>query len=219
MYIKVFRNVVTDEERRVLLAPHRANENPGTTKRPARKFTFLELNNQLHTEARELYLSILDRTLGKTICNHDPMVTDLGGPAILHHDYTGGEFKTNVLIPLELTPSTGKAFTVIFEQQEPGSEYTLYSRTLLTPGRSPRTNDYSKLLNLKDESLPFDQTIYEEHLKHLDPKDLLGLSLAEAVEWSLGDLIAFDCRLIHTGNYASHGLETKAYATSKVAII
>ena len=50
------------------------------------------------------------------------------------------------------------------------------------------------------ESLVDNQDDYEKYLTHLPYENLFGLSIDRIVEWSIGDVIVFDCSQLHASN-------------------
>lgn len=220
-YLNVFKNAATTEECQELLNVHLQDENPESYKKPKRTWTRMHnqsYDHNYHPKA-QLYHDILERTLPKHVPTEFFIITTLSGPTMLHHDYTGDHLNMNVLLILDIIPKSARSFTMVFDQVETRNYYTLFSKTKFNQGRSPKTSDYSTFLNLRDESVEFDEELYQKYFKFLDKKDLEGLSIKAAIEWEVGDVIVFDNRYVHcSSDYETYGLTDKIYATSKVRI-
>ena len=64
---------------------------------------------------------------------------------------------------------------------------------------TPRISDYSCVENY-DENLMFDEELHKQYLNHIAIEDLHGLTFDQAVEWNLGDVIAFDSEQVHSAS-------------------
>jgi hypothetical protein len=60
----------------------------------------------------------------------------------------------------------------------------------------PIIKDYSLIENFND--MPFDRAVYDKYLSGMNYNDFHGLTLDQAVEWELGDIIVFNKTQLHT---------------------
>ena len=95
-----------------------------------------------------------------------------------------------------LIPLSEKTATVTFGQYwwDLRASFVKGSPELGTPGYDTVT-DYTELIGLSDE--PFPDDFREQHLGHLAPEMLQGLSPEFFIPWRIGDVIVFDSARLH----------------------
>lgn len=208
-YVKVFKNAISNNEREILLVAHQALQEQVTTY-PKRTISHLETNE------KEIIKDILNRNMPPHTTS-EPVITTLWHPALIHSDYTGN-FEIVTLLLLEIDPIDAKSFTILFDQLETKDHFIIYSKTNLE-GRAPRMNDYSHLINVKKQpEIPAE--FHQQYLEFLDEKDLEGFSLRTTVEWEVGDIIAFDSRIIHcSASFTNFNLQSKTWVWQKISFL
>jgi len=127
-------------------------------------------------------------------------------------------YKRIVLIPLEINPTDGDAYTIFFDQMDLSDDITSGHRTYAasnTKSDDPkRISDYSKLEDIRDK--PFDREIYERYLNHIKYEHLAGLSIHRIVKWKFGDVVCFEPTRLHaTASFKTNNTLNKTHIIYK----
>ena len=117
-------------------------------------------------------------------------------PWEIHSDYNKGDQNPNVaiLIPLQIISddSAGKTHTIIFNEQSTDNSMQDYLKSNPIVPKYPATE------------------LHQQYLDHVPEEQLNYLSLALVAEWSPGDVIYWDRRLLHASdNFVKNGVGEK----------
>ncbi|NQY99633.1 MAG: hypothetical protein HRT45_03070 [Bdellovibrionales bacterium] len=151
--------------------------------------------------------SLMEPYLGK-IVRHGGSFVSTSVPFHVHTDTgktdeMGDQYfpYKNILIPLSASSESQQLSTIFFNQRNFG-QASHFWRGERFEGQVPKYNfkvtDYQDLIGFTNEH--FDQDDYEKYLTHLPYENLFGLSIDRIVEWSIGDVIVFDCSQLHASN-------------------
>jgi len=132
-------------------------------------------------------------------------------PIAIHSDWynkkDGGDLFMNFLIPLslDLNKEVNDTFTIIF------NEIIVEQENENQKGNEPIWNNYKKLEN---NATNYIQTL----LSHIEHEKLEKLSIQNILQWTIGDVLFWDSRLMHcsndfisNGNFVKHGIVIQTY--------
>lgn len=116
----------------------------------------------------------------------------------------------NIVIPLTDNPDI---HTVIFNQRWYGEATHFWQGSLFTylpdPAYNHRATDLTGVKYATGEKY-FDVDDYFRYLTHLPYESLYGFSMEGAYPWRTGEVLIFDCSMIHcASNFRMHGIQNK----------
>lgn len=119
----------------------------------------------------------------------------------------------NIVIPMETFPKNKETYLVLFKQRYFGNNTGFYasgesySREYTANGE---LFEYSRVLGY-DPSLQIEEHLLQSHLAHLNPKNLVGLSVSHVLPWNVGSCIIFDSAQIHcSSDFRKQGISRKS---------
>lgn len=115
----------------------------------------------------------------------------------------------NIVIPLTENPNI---HTVVFNQRWYGEATHFWQGSLFSYLPDPLYNSRATNLDGVEGATDkdFDVENYLKYLTHLPYEALHGFTMEGAYAWKLGEVLTFDCSMIHcASNFRAHGIQDK----------
>ena len=118
-----------------------------------------------------------------------------------------------VLVPLEVTPTDAKSYTIIFDQFLDGPAVTM--KKFIDDKDWNKSHEYTtpndeRIKNKKDNNLITNE-YYSEHLSHIQRELLNNFSVSNTHQWKIGDAIVWKRKHFHTSSSFSDKIKSKLH--------